>query len=538
MLLQWNGVRMRTAQVAADPDDLALRAVTLPVTWEDEAAAALVQLAPGTGPVRLSTEAGRWLDRLDRLPPLSGETSPIRLGPALAGGLLRQELAPQQGLWQGQIDRRAGFVLNLAAFVDEGAFSGAALVQCMRMACAALRRLHAVDGPMLNGELPLFDTPAASAPEPEAQGGQTPGGQTPGSQTLDGHAPDGQVPGGPAGIVLLTNLDCCLALMGLDYDSEDGRDAACYLSWLVTSLARQGAGPVPLPPVSCPIPGLETTGRQIRDEMEDALPDLPNRALIETGFSRPGPIDALLGVEACGLAPIFSPLRPDGKLRVSALARIARRGLTIEAALAASVLGETPLPQPGPDAHLRMHRALTGFVDRMPARPDPAAPLPLRTRLDRGTRRPLPARHGGFTQRSSIGGHRLYLRTGEYEDGSLGEISLTPGRESAMVRGLLESVGQAVTIGLQYGAPLEAYVAQFAHTRFGPAGTVEGDPVAAYASSLLDYAFRALSDSYLDKRLPDSAPEDPEIVDEDPMLPLDIPGDPPPRQRGKLRLVS
>lgn len=512
-LLQWNGVRMRTAHVAADPDDLALRAVTLPASWDDEAAIALLQLSGSTGALRLSTEAARWLERFTTLPALPGEPGAKALGPMLAAGLLERQIAPMASLWQGQIDRRAGFVVNLGAFVQEGEFRGDSFVATLRLACAALRRLHAVNGPMLNGELPLFDGPVTAPSDVDQQGG-------------------------PAGTLLLTNLDCCLALLGLDYDSETGRDAACYLSWLATSLARQGAGPVPLPPVSCPIPGLEVTGRQIRDEMEDSLPDIPDRAVIETGFSLPGPVDALLGVESCGLAPIFSPLRDNGHLRVSALSRLAHRGLSLEAALASSVMGDNPLPQPGPDAHLRMHRALTGFVDRMPARPDPAAPLSLRARLERGVRRPLPARHGGFTQRSAIGGHRLYLRTGEYEDGSLGEISLTPGRESAMVRGLLESVGQAVTIGLQYGAPLEAYVEQFAHTRFGPAGTVEGDPVAAYASSLLDYAFRALSDSYLGKRLPDSAPEDPHVVEEDPMLPLDIPGDLPPRERGRLRLVS
>ncbi|GAB6855619.1 TSCPD domain-containing protein [Asaia astilbis] len=519
-LLQWNGVRMRVAHVAADPDDLALRSVTLPASWEDEAAIALLQLSGASGALRLPVETARWLDRLQGLPAFAGEGAingadePARpLGSALADALLQRQLAPTASLWQGQADRRAGFVLNLAAFVHEGDFSGEAFVSTVRLACVALRRLHAVNGPMLNGELPLFDMQAASSSEPDDSGG-------------------------PAGTLLLTNLDSCLALMGLDYDSEAGRDAACYLCWLTTSLARQGAGPVPLPPVSCPIPGLEVLGRQIRDEMEDNLPDLPNRALIETGFSVSGPVDALLGVESCGLAPIFSPLRPDGHLRISALSRLAHRGLSIEAALAAAVLGDNPLPVPGPDAHLRMHRALTGFVDRMPARPDPRASLPLTARLERGARRPLPARRGGFTQRAAIGGHRLYLRTGEYEDGSLGEISLTPGRESSMVRGLLESVGQAVTIGLQHGAPLGAYVEQFAHTRFGPAGTVEGDPVAAYASSLLDYAFRALSDSYLGKRLPDSAPEDSHPIEEDPMLPLDIPGDLPPRERGRLRLVS
>lgn len=136
-----------------------------------------------------------------------------------------------------------------------------------------------------------------------------------------------------------------------------------------------------------------------------------------------------------------------------------------------------------------MYRALTGFADRMPARPE-TLPTPVKLRLERGMRRILPARHGGFTQKTTIGGHRLFMRTGEYEDGTLGELSLTPTRESGMVRGLMESFGDAVSIGLQYGAPLEAYVENFAYSCFGPAGTVEGDPVASYATSMLDYAFR------------------------------------------------
>ena len=109
-----------------------------------------------------------------------------------------------------------------------------------------------------------------------------------------------------------------------------------------------------------------------------------------------------------------------------------------------------------------------------------------------------------------------------------------------MVRGLMESLGEAVSIGLQYGAPLEAFVENFAYTCFGPAGTVEGDPVASYATSMLDYAFRALSDTYLGVRLPDGPHQDAQS-DPDPLLPLDLPeaDDTPPtgRKRRNLRLV-
>ncbi|WP_029606181.1 TSCPD domain-containing protein [Kozakia baliensis] len=511
--LHWNGVHMRTVHVAADPDDIATHAVTLPTTWDDDAASALLQLSPGQNAVRLTTEAGRWLNEMDRLPAISGMRSEEPLGRSLACLLLLRQIAPIATLWQGNHDRRPGFVVNLAAFVLDGSFAGEQLVASLRLACETLRRLHAETAPMLNGELPFFE-----APQPQQNTTET--------------------SSGPAGTLLLTNLDACLAQIGLDYDSEAGRDAACFLAWLTTSIARQGAGPVPLPPAACPVPGLAAIGAQVRDEIEEDGYETSHLAPIETSFSAPGPIDALLGVESCGLAPIFSPLRTDGQLRASTLARLAHRGFTPETALASALAGETPLSMPGPNAHIAMHKALTGFVDRMPARPDAVAPLPLRVRLERGMRRPLPSRHGGFTQRASVGGHRLYFRTGEYEDGTLGEIDITPARESSMVRGLLDSVGQAVTIGLQYGAPLDAYVERFAHSRFGPGGTVEGDPVAAYATSLLDYAFRALSDSYLGKRLPDAAPESPETETPDPMLPLDIPNEGASRPKGKLRLVS
>ncbi|CAI9119494.1 TSCPD domain-containing protein [Brytella acorum] len=514
----WNGVRMRTAHVTADPDDPTVQSVILPAPWDDEAACALLQLAPPRGPesmaaIRLTTEAGRWLAEMDALPaPASGKDL-LPPGKALACLLLMRQLAPIASVWQGMQDRNGGFIVNLAAFVQDGLFATDAFIASIRLACDVLRRKYGVAADTLNGELPLFEALAPRMPDEETRTG-------------------------PAGTLLLTNLDACLALLGMDYDSHLGRDAACALAWLASSLARQGAGPVPLPPASLPIPGLAEHAALIRDESGIAE-DAPRHAPIETGFSSPGPVDALLGVESCGLTPIFSPLDAEGHLRPSTIARLAHRGFTPETALAAAMTGTSPISLPGPTAHQAMHRALNGFVDRMPARPDPLA-LPSRpARLERGTRRPLPARHGGFTQRASVGGHKLYLRTGEYEDGSIGEVSIVPARESAMVRGLLDSVGQAVTVGLQYGAPLDAYVARFAHTRFGPCGTVEGDPIAAYATSLLDYAFRALSEAYLGKRLPDAAPEaEPEAM-EDPMLPLSMPEDSgTPRRRAGLRLVG
>lgn len=517
----WNGVRMRTTQAAADPDD-ALRAVTLPVDWDDEAAGALARLAPGRGAARLATEAARWVDdvAVDSLATQARSLSCL---------LMLRQSAPTESLWTGQHDRRPGFVINLAAFVQPGSgFLAEDFVAALRLLCLVLRDVTKRKAALRNGELPFPDL----APPPAPRGRK--------ARTAPEPQPTGPAP--VAGDLLMTNLDACLAALGLDYDSEAGRDVACSLASLATSVAHAGCGAetLLLPPARSTVPGLAETARAVwRDAAVETDTPLPR---IETGFSAPGPIDALLGVEACGLAPIFSPLRPDGRLAASTLSRLTARGLTPEAAFAAALAGESVLSLPDIEAHKAMHRALSGFVDRMPARPDPTTMPTLRARLalDRGVRRHLPARHGGFTQKASVGGHRLFLRTGEYEDGSLGEVAITPAREGPMARGLLDALGQAVSIGLQYGAPLNEYVDAFAYTRFGPAGTVEGDPVASYATSMLDYAFRALSDAYLGHKLPD-APHQDDLTDiPAPMLPLDFPetkGDNTTR-RGRLRLVG
>nr|WP_236646508.1 hypothetical protein [Aristophania vespae] len=167
-----------------------------------------------------------------------------------------------------------------------------------------------------------------------------------------------------------------------------------------------------------------------------------------------------------------------------------------------------------------MHEAVSGLVDYLPPRPEPETEA-LLSRLERGVRRSLPLRQNGFSQKTSIGGHRLFMRTAEFEDGSLGALTLLPPRESPMARGLMECLGQAVSVGLQFGVPLEAFIEQFAYTHFGPCGTVEGDPVAAYASSMLDYAFRALSDAYLGKHMPDAPMASSSENAEDPLLPFD-----------------
>ena len=111
----------------------------------------------------------------------------------------------------------------------------------------------------------------------------------------------------------------------------------------------------------------------------------------------------------------------------------------------------------------------------------------------------LPDRRKGYTQKAVVGGHKLYLRTGEYDDGRLGEIFVDMHKEGAALRSLLNNFAIAVSLGLQYGVPLEEYVDAFTFTRFEPQGPVQGNDSIKYATSILDYVFRELAVSYLER---------------------------------------
>jgi ribonucleoside-diphosphate reductase alpha chain len=115
----------------------------------------------------------------------------------------------------------------------------------------------------------------------------------------------------------------------------------------------------------------------------------------------------------------------------------------------------------------------------------------------RGTRQGLPNRRAGYTQKAKIGGHSIFIRTGEYEDGTLGEIFLDMHKEGAAFRSLLNSFAIAVSIGLQYGVPLEEYVDAFTFSKFEPNGMVNGHDYIKMTTSVIDYIFRDLAISYL-----------------------------------------
>jgi ribonucleoside-diphosphate reductase alpha chain len=112
-------------------------------------------------------------------------------------------------------------------------------------------------------------------------------------------------------------------------------------------------------------------------------------------------------------------------------------------------------------------------------------------------REKLPNRRKSYTQKATVGGHKVYLHTGEYEDGRLGEIFIDMHKEGAAFRSLMNNFAIAISLGLQYGVPLEEYVDAFTFTRFEPAGLVQGNDTIKNATSILDYIFRELAVSYL-----------------------------------------
>jgi ribonucleoside-diphosphate reductase alpha chain len=112
-------------------------------------------------------------------------------------------------------------------------------------------------------------------------------------------------------------------------------------------------------------------------------------------------------------------------------------------------------------------------------------------------RRSMPQRRSGYTQKATIAGHKVYLRTGEYEGGQLGEIFIDMHKEGAAFRSLMNNFAIAISLGLQHGVPLEEFVEAFTFTRFEPNGPVIGHDHIKMATSILDYIFRELAVSYL-----------------------------------------
>ena len=116
-----------------------------------------------------------------------------------------------------------------------------------------------------------------------------------------------------------------------------------------------------------------------------------------------------------------------------------------------------------------------------------------------GERFKMPDRRKGYIQKASIGEHKIYLHTGEYNDGRIGEIFIDTNKEGELVKALMNNFAIAISLGLQYGVPLEEFVDAFIDTKFEPSGKVEGNDRILSATSILDYVFRELAISYLGK---------------------------------------
>ena len=487
---------MRRVVIGADPDAVP-RQVALPASWDDAAAAALAGLAPGVEPVSLAAAADAWIRPVAERALRAGLEVP--LSERLHQMLLLRHGAPSAPIWQGQGDGVPGFVLNLASFHDTASgFDAPAFAEAVETAVIAL-------------------TLAAPAATRLAIG--------------------------------VADLAGLLAALGIAYGSDASLAIACALAAILRGRAGAASGalarlfgavaPVSLDwpePPGTRLPGLADAARAAR---QAAATVEGLRHITLTAIAEPGPADALLGVETGGIAPAFSPLAAAGGLSRTARAWLAAKGITAESALAELLAGGDPLPMPSAAAHIAMHDAVATFIHAMPARPEP-----VRQSVHAVRRRELPARRAGYTQKAAVGGHRLYLRTGEYDDGTLGEVFIALHKEGAAFRGLMDNFAIAVSLGLQHGVPLEAFVEAFTFTRFGPAGAVEGDPAVAHATSLLDYTFRHLATNYLGRRdIPEAEPEEADTVgngsrDHAPLLPLDLPAESPRARRRGFKVVS
>ena len=127
--------------------------------------------------------------------------------------------------------------------------------------------------------------------------------------------------------------------------------------------------------------------------------------------------------------------------------------------------------------------------------------IPLKNKIiDQSNKRfGMPDRRKGYIQKATIGNHKVYLHTGEYEDGKIGEIFIDTSKEGELVKALMNNFAIAISLGLQYGVPLDEYVSAYVGTKFEPSGKVHGNDRILSATSILDYIFRELAISYLNR---------------------------------------
>lgn len=493
----WHGIKLTSHEAAADPDS-PLTYTTLPAAWGQDAADALAAILPGKRILHIAEAAEAWIA------PLSGRADAEGLDIDLYNGLhdmlAARRASPSLAVWRQATTGPVGFIFNPSAYLDEaGIFDTATLAQDVRQSVIAL---------------------SLAAPN---------------AATLQ---------------LAFTDLNLFLARLGIAYDSQEARDVAVTLTALISAQAEIASAEMQRPvspsagvqptaatlPSTCALPSLLAAARAAQAQLA-SLGQRRHQRLM--GFLNEPEIEALLGAELVNFAPARAPLNAEGNLARWATDLLAIRQLTTAKALALTLAGEEVFPLPSLAAHAAMYDALSPLMSVMPMRPlaqvTPQAP---------SKRETLPARRRGYTQKVAVGGHKLFLSTGEYENGRLGEIFIALHKEGSAFRGLMDAFAISVSIGLQHGVALTDYVEAFTFTRFGPAGMVEGDPAVPAATSLLDYVFRNLAVNYLGQTnlAPASIDEPDELgdgaIERAPLLPLDLPAPAPRERRRTLKLVS
>ncbi len=502
----WNQVGLWRVRAAPDPDS-APRPIALPVSWDEAAAEALAALAPGSGPVVFPKLAEGWISRLAlrgrELGLLADAAAQDSFAHALRALLLARRGAPGAATWRNEARGPHRFVLNLPAFLDaEGGFDAPGYAAAVALAVRAMDIATGAKAPRLS--------------------------------------------------VGFADLAGLLAGLGLRYGSAEARAVGAAIAALTRGSAEAESGRIaellgareplalfaPAPPGATPVPGLAEAARAA---LHAAAGSLGLRHQVLVCLSAPDAVEGLLGAETGGLAPAAAATRLTLDRHGWVAEVPTRAALRIGRAAAEALLA------PVPDADwVAMAQAAAPFLHVAPPMPVASA-APARAAPPLPERAPAqPLRPAGSVWRVSVGGHRVVLRTAEDPQGRLSEVTIALTKESAAYRSLMDAMLQAVSIGLAAGVPLDSFIEAYAYTRFGPAGTVEGDPAIRRATSVLDWAFRRLALDYLGRRdLADPSEEDcaPDATghaaEQLPLLPMDLPSAPSPRvRRRQLKLVG
>ncbi len=313
----------------------------------------------------------------------------------------------------------------------------------------------------------------------------------------------------PAGTISLTGFAALFAHKAIAYDSDEARSLASNIA----KTAMEAAGD------RIVVAALEPESIIARLMEADSLGIAPiNDVLVQTANGREMRPCVIAGLKTLGLGmadkgamTAFAGPSPEAVISLSG---------TLEDRLSGPAPAVLALPaDAGPDQVARLMRqagkaalsdvrierngsGLTALLDDIHEDLEPGEERIVEKLVEKIiekpiARRKMPDRRKGYIQKATVGGHKIYLHTGEFDNGELGEIFLDMHKEGAAFRSLMNNFAIAISIALQYGVPLEEFVDAFVYTRFEPAGDVTGNDSIRHATSILDYLFRELAVSYL-----------------------------------------